>query len=158
SIRFRLALDHNQRGGYLHNISGIGPYDYNDIDYTAVRASLVVDVTNNIENYTIASYSHSDTNGSVQKTIACNPAGYNPPDPAAGLANFAGVFACGQLAAEAARGAGFYDLQAAVPNPDSLIEQWQVINTTTWTATDQFKIKNIASYGQYLDFQRSPLF
>jgi iron complex outermembrane receptor protein len=158
NVRFRLALDHNQRNGYLHNISGIGPSNYNDVDYTAVRASLVVDVTSNIENYTIASFSHSDTNGSVQKLIGCNPAGYNPVDPAAGLRNFLGVFSCGQLASERARGAGFYDLEAAVPNPDSLIQQWQLINTTTWTATDAFRIKNIASYGQFKDFQRSPLF
>jgi iron complex outermembrane receptor protein len=158
SIRFRLALDHNERDGYLNNISGIGPKDYNNVDYTAVRASLVADVTSNIENYTIASYSHSDTNGSVQKLIGCNPAGFNPPDPAAGLRNFIGVFSCGQLAAESARGAGFYDLEAAVSNPESLIEQWQVINTTTWSATDAFRIKNIASYGRFKDFQRSPLF
>ena len=158
TVRFRLALDHNDRNGYLNNISGIGPRDYNDVDYTAVRASLVVDVTNNIENYTVASFSHSDTNGSVQKTIACIPNGLNPANPAAGVANFIGLFACGQVAAEQARGAGFWDLEAAVPNPDSLIQQWQIINTTTWAATDEFKIKNIASYGQYRDLQRSPLF
>ena len=157
-IRLRLAVDHNERNGYENNISGIGPRDYNNVDYTAVRASAVVDVTNNIENYTIASYSHSDTNGSVQKIIACNPAGYNPPDPRFGVPNFAGVFSCGQLASEAARGAGFYGLEAAVPNPESLIEQWQIINTTTWAASDTLKLKNIASYGQYKDFQRSPLF
>jgi iron complex outermembrane receptor protein len=158
SVRFRLALDHNQRNGYLNNISGIGPRDYNDVDYTAIRASLVVDVTSNIENYTIASFSHSDTHGSVQKLIGCNPAGFNPPNPAAGLGNFLGVFSCGQLASEKARGTGFYDVEAAVPNPASLIQQWQVINTTTWSATDAFRIKNIASYGQFRDFQRSPLF
>ena len=33
--------------------------DFNDIDYTAVRASLVVDLTPDLENYTIASYSRS---------------------------------------------------------------------------------------------------
>src|ERR1700733_10852651 len=97
-IRLRLAVDHKDRKGYENNISGIGPNNFNDVDYTAVRASAVVDVTNNIENYTIASYSHSDTNGSVQKVIACNPAGYNPANPAVGLGNFAGVFSCGQLA------------------------------------------------------------
>src|SRR3984893_5317384 len=136
SVRLRLAVDHNDRKGYENNISGIGPRDYNNVDYTAVRASAVVDMTNNIENYTIASYSRSDTNGSDQKLIACNPAGYNPPDPRTGLANFAGVFSCGQLASEKARGAGFYDLESTVPNPDSLIEQWQVIHTTTQDARE----------------------
>ena len=158
NIRLRLAVDHDQRDGYENNISGIGPNNYNNVDYTAVRFSAVVDVTSNIENYTIASYSHSATNGSVQKVIACNPLGFNPPNVAAGFANFAGVFSCGQLAAEQARGAGFYDVEAAVPNPESLIQQGQLINTTTWTASDTLKLKNIASYGQFRDLQRSPLF
>jgi iron complex outermembrane receptor protein len=156
--RFRLAVDHQERDGYLHNLSGIGPTDYNDVDYTAVRASLVVDLSENIENYTIASYSKSETNGSVQKLIACNPAGFNPPDPAVGLRNFIGVFSCGQLAAERARGAGFHDLQAAVDNPVSLIEQWQAINTTIWNISDALTIKNIASYAEFTNEQRSPLF
>jgi iron complex outermembrane recepter protein len=158
TVRFRLAVDHQNREGYLHNTSGIGPSAYNDIDYTAVRASLVIDLNANLENYTIASYNTSDTNGSVQKMIGCNPTGYNPVNPAAGLGNFIGVLSCSQLAAEKARGAGFYDVEAAVPDPESKIEQWQVINTTTWTPSDVLTIKNIASYAQYKDFQRSPLF
>src|ERR1700730_10354761 len=97
SVRLRLAVDHNDRKGYENNISGIGPRDYNNVDYAAIRASAVVDVTSNIENYTIAPYSHSDTNGSVQKLVACNPSGYNPPNIGTGLGNFAGVFSCGQL-------------------------------------------------------------
>jgi iron complex outermembrane receptor protein len=158
TVRFRLAVDHETQDGYLNNISGIGPTDYNNIDYTAVRASFVIDLTPNLENYTIASYNKSDTNGSVQKLIACNPTGYNPVNPATGLGNFIGVLSCGQLAAERARGAGFYDVEAAVPNPVSQIQQEQLINTTTWTANDQLTFKNIASYAQYKDLQVSPLF
>jgi iron complex outermembrane receptor protein len=157
-FRFRLAVDHEQRDGYVHNVSGVGPHDYNDIDYTAVRASLIVDLADNIENYTIASYSKSDTNGSAQRLIGCNPTGFNPPNPAAGLRNFIGVFSCGELAAERARGLGFYDIQASVANPESVIKQWQVINTTTWNASDAFTLKNIASYAEFTDTQRAPLF
>jgi iron complex outermembrane receptor protein len=136
NIRFRVAVDHEERAGYLNNISGIGPEDYNNIDYTAVRASMVVDVTSNIENYTIASFSRSDTNGSVQKLIACNQAGYNPVNPAVGLVNFSGVFSCAQLASEAARGASFYDVEGADPSPESFVQQWQLINTSTWSPSD----------------------
>jgi iron complex outermembrane receptor protein len=157
AVRFRLAVDHESRDGYLNNISGIGPSDYDNVNYTAVRASLVVDVTSNVENYTIASYSNSSTNGSVQKLIGCNPTGY-PAVNFAALANFIGIFSCSQLAAEATRGASFYDVEAAVPNPESIIDQWQVINTTTWSANDAFTVKNIASYAQFTDKQRSPLF
>jgi outer membrane receptor protein involved in Fe transport len=156
--RFRIAVDHETRKGYLNNISGIGPSDYNNVDYTAVRASLVLDLTANLENYALASVSHSDTHGGVQKMIGCNQAGYNPVNPAAGFGNFIGVLSCGQLAAERATGAGFYDVETALPNPVSRINQWQVINTTSWSPSDSLTIKNIASYAQYTNFQRSPLF
>jgi iron complex outermembrane receptor protein len=158
TVRFRLAVDHENREGYLHNISGIGPSDYDDVDYTAVRGSLVVDLTANLENYTILSWTSSDTNGSVEKMIACNPTGYNPVNPATGLGNFIGVLSCNQLAHEKAVGAGFYDLEAAVPNPESRVLTSQAINTTTWTASDELTIKNIASYARYKDNQISPLF
>jgi iron complex outermembrane receptor protein len=159
--RFRIAADHTERDGYLHNISGIGPKDFNDIDYTAVRASLVVDLTPDLENYTIASYSHSSTNGSVQKLIGCANTGANATgfaDPNFDPGNFLGLLSCGQLAREKAAGAGFYDVEQAFPNPTSQITQWQVINTTTWHTSDTLTIKNIASYGQFTDKQRSPLF
>ncbi len=161
--RFRIAVDHEQRDGWLHNISGIGPKDFNDIDYTAVRASLVVDLTPDLENYIIASYSRSNTNGSFTKQIACNDTGANATsfaDPRflAGVANFGGLLACGQLAREKAAGAGFYDVEQAFPNPTSQVTQWQLIDTATWHASDSLTIKNIASYGQFVDKQRTPLF
>jgi iron complex outermembrane recepter protein len=157
-VRLRIAVDHQKRDGYLDNISGIGPRDYNNVDYTAFRVSLVMDLAPNLENYTIFSYGQSDTNGSVEKMIGCNPTGYNPVNPALGLGNFIGVLSCSQLAAERARGASFYDVEAAVPNPISDINQSQLINTTTWTASDQLTLKNIASYAKFTDVQRSPLF
>ncbi len=156
--RFRIAVDHQSRDGYLHNTSGVGPRDYNDVNYTAIRASLVVDLTPDLENYTIVSYSRSNTNGGFNKMIACNSAGTDPLDFAAGAANFIGVFSCAQLAKEKAQGAGFYDGEANFSDPQSLLTQWQIINTTTWHASDTVTIKNIASYGQFTDKQRSPLF
>ena len=156
--RFRIAVDHQSRDGYLKNTSGVGPSAYDDVNYTAARASLVVDLTPDLENYTIASYSHSRTNGGFQKLIGCNPTGYNPVNPATGSANFIGVFSCSQLAAEKASGAGFYDAEANFNNPESLLQQWQIINTTTWRVSDNLTIKNIASYAEFKDVQRSPLF
>ena len=84
-------------------IQASDPVRFGDVNYTAVRASLVVDITPDIENYTIASYLDSDTNGDVQKMVGCNPS-YSPVD-------FIGtVLLCAQLAQEQAKGAGFYDL------------------------------------------------
>ncbi len=156
--RFRIAVDHEDRDGYLHNTSGVGPRDYADVGYTAIRASLVVDLTPDLENYTIVSYSRSHTNGSFQKLIACNSTGTTPLNPVAGLSNPIGVFSCAQLAREKSEGAGFYDGEANFENPESLLEQWQIINTTTWHVSDTATIKNIVSYGQFRDKQRSPLF
>ena len=147
TIRFRLAVDDQRRNGYLNNDSGIGPKHLDDVNYTAVRASLVVDVTPNIENYTIGSFVRSDTDGSVAKMFACDP-----------TSTFGGGFACPQLAREQQRGAGFYTVQSDLPHPESLLEQSQLINTTSWHATDSMTIKNIASYAVLHDSLRTALF
>jgi iron complex outermembrane receptor protein len=144
-LRVRLGIDHESRNGYAINTSGIGPRDFNDVNFTALRASVVADLTPDLENYTIASFSRSDTNGSVQKLIAAAPTGL-------------GNFALGQLAAQAANHEGFYDLRQDLTNPYSKLTQWQIINTTTWNATDTLTVKNIASYAQMKDSLQSALF
>ena len=67
NVRFRVGIDRQIRDGYLNNESGIGPDHLANVNYTAARASLVWDVTNNVENYTVASYSNSHNYGDVQK-------------------------------------------------------------------------------------------
>jgi iron complex outermembrane receptor protein len=147
--RFRIAIDHQSRDGYLKNDSGVGPTRFDDVNYTAVRASLVVDLTPDLENYIIASYSDSRTNGDIQKMIACNPT--------ASAANFLGLLSCAQMAAHA--GDGFYTLQQnGLSDPRAKLEQWQVIDTTTWKASDALTVKNIVSYAELRDYYRSTLF
>ena len=146
--RFRIAVDHQTRDGYITNNSGIGPRNFDNVDYTAVRGSLVVDLTPDLENYSILSYSNSDTNGDVQKVIACNPS----LDPR----NFIGQLSCAQLAQQ--KGTDFYTLQSDLANPESKLRQVQFINTTTWHASDTFTVKNIASYAELRDFDQSALF
>jgi hypothetical protein len=65
------------------------------------------------------SYSKSDTNGSFQKLIAAQQLGFNPVDPVVGVPNFVSVFSASQMAAEAARGAGFWDAEANSTDPES---------------------------------------
>ena len=149
-VRLRLGVDHQKRDGFLNNDSGVAPARLGDVDYTAVRASLVVDVTPDLENYTVASYLNSDTSGEVQKVVGCNPT--------LSAANFLGLLACAQLAQEQAKGAGFYTVQSTLPSPDTLLKQWQIINTTTWHASDTMTVKNIASYAQLYETYRSALF
>ena len=147
SARMRIAADHMKRDGWMKNTSGIGPRDFGDVDYIALRASLVVDLTPDLENYTIASYMQSDTNGSVQKLAACSPA-----------IGVGASLACPQLARNEAEGAGFFDVQSVLPNARSKLTQWQLINTTTWRLTDNLTLKNIVSYAQLQNTNRTVLF
>jgi len=142
TLRVRLGVDHMARNGFVINTSGIGPSDFSDVNYTAVRLSVVADLTPDLENYTIASFNDSDTHGDVQKLIAGTPAGL-------------GLFALGQLATQ---GTGFYDIEQDKAAPKSSVRQFQVINTTTWNASDTFTVKNIASYAQLEDTLNTALF
>ncbi len=156
-VRLRLAADLQQRDGFIENIAPAGSRDFEDLDYKAMRASLLWEITDTIENYTIASYYKSDTNGTINKLIACDPTGYDPVDIIQGLPNFIGGLSCGQLAAEQELGAKFLEVQTPA-KASSRIEQWQLINTTTWDLDSSLRIKNIFSYGQYENKQKTPLF
>jgi iron complex outermembrane receptor protein len=144
TARFRIGVDRMDRVGYTNNNTGIGPQHFDGINYLTVRASLVVDLSPNLENYTIFSYTDSNTTGTDQKLVACDP---NSP---------LGVgLACPALARQ---GTGFYTVQNIVPDPYNRTKQFQLINTTTWHATDLLTVKNIASYAELTQTQNVMLF
>ncbi|MET0239918.1 MAG: TonB-dependent receptor [Sphingobium sp.] len=147
SLRVRLGVDRQTRDGWLKNRSGIGPGDFADVDYIAMRASVVADLSPTLENYTVISYSKSENNGPLQKLTHCNPNSF-----------IYGAFACPQLADARAKGEGFYDVRSTVPNANSRLETWQISNTLAWQASDTLTIKNIASYGQLKQNLNSALF
>jgi iron complex outermembrane receptor protein len=147
-VRLRIGVDHESRDGYLRNISGIGPSDFNDIGFTAARASLVVDIAPNVENYTIASFTRSDHNGAGEKVFACNS---NPTGRGLGFG-----FACPQIAREASY--DFFTVENDLPNAETRMQQWQVINTTTWQTSDYLTIKNIVSYAQLKNYVQNDIF
>jgi iron complex outermembrane receptor protein len=147
SARLRIGVDHQSRDGFSKNDSDVGPKAYENVDYTTVRASLVVDLTPNLENYIIASYTHSRTNGTASKLVACDPNSF-----------LGGVLACPEIAEEQAKGAGFYTVQNTLDDPYTQLDTWQVINTTTWRASDNLTIKNIVSYAQLKENTLNTLF
>jgi iron complex outermembrane recepter protein len=153
SFRIRAGVVHETREGYLHSNAPVGPKDFNDIDYTAARLSAVIDILPNLENYTIASYSTTDDNGSIGRIVAADPAGVAVSP---GLNAFLAPVAAAQLAT--GQGTGFYDIQQSLQQPASRLQQYQVINTTTWKATDDLTIKNIASYAQLRDYDANAIF
>jgi iron complex outermembrane receptor protein len=147
-LRLRAGIVHETREGYLHNVGGVGPNDFDDIDYTAARFSIVADILPNLENYTIASYNYTAHNGDVTKLVGSDSslATGNP---------ILGPVAAAQLATQ---GSNFYNIEQSFTDPLSKLEQYQVINTTSWKATDHLTVKNIASYAQLNDVFNDPIF
>jgi iron complex outermembrane receptor protein len=152
--RVRIGLDRQYRDGYVKNLSTTGPSRFNDIDYTAGRFSLVLDPTDNLENYTIASFVHSKTNGEVNSVVNAEPTSL-VTIPGLGTLPFAngspvvGAFAylAGRELARYGRD-NFYVLENNIAKPRTELTQYQVINTTTWRASDNLTVKNIVSYAQ----------
>jgi iron complex outermembrane recepter protein len=148
-IRVRAAFDSNHREGYLINTSGIGPSRFGNTDYFAGRLSVVADLAPNLENYTIGSYSRSHDNGVVPTLQVCNNGTIPGVAAPSGLTGLLGPLACAQIAQQKASGTGYYDVQNTDTHPYENVDQWQVINTTTWAATDTLTAKNIISYAEY---------
>lgn len=144
--RARVGIDWQKRDGYLRNLAPTGPDRFADIDYIAARASLVVDLTPELENYTIASFTRSRTNGQVPRVTNCIPTRNGSPSPT-------GILSCEQLAR--AQGQSRFGVENTVPNPKLDLDQWQVINTTTLLASDNLTIKNIASYSELTSVSRN---
>jgi iron complex outermembrane receptor protein len=138
----RIGADFMDQDGYLKNVSGIGPKRFGDTHYISARASLLVNLTPDLENYTIASFSRSSTNGPVPGMITCNPA----------AAPF-GILACGTI--DRQKNDGFYAVQSGVEDSYSIATQRQIINTTTWQMTDDIRLRNIVSYAQATNSQQS---
>jgi iron complex outermembrane receptor protein len=154
-VRLRFGVDQQKRDGYLNNITDVGPSDFADVDYFAGRASMVIDITDSLSNYTVGTYSDSETNGQPSTLIACDEA--NPPKAILG---FLYVPDCkAQLARQQAAGqTDFYDVANDLPFAGLTIEQWQIINHTDWEITDDILLKNIMSYANLQTKNAADLF
>jgi iron complex outermembrane recepter protein len=159
TFRVRMSIDRNKRDGYIKNHASDGPSRFNNTDYTYARLSIVGDLTPDLENYTVAYYSKSRTAGFAGKISYCdrNPIDFTDPTgvktPGSPTFSFTravfAVAACNQMDRQAARGDGRLDVEVRAPDGHVRIENWQIINTTTWTASDNLTVKNIASYGEF---------
>jgi iron complex outermembrane receptor protein len=136
--RVRLGVDRQTRDGTQNNISGIGPNKLNDVAYYALRGSLVLDLSPDIENYTIISYSNSDHVGTQPQIYRANP-----------FTNFGGATKAGAQVARLLASSDPYQVENNMSNPRSATKQFQVINTTRWIASDTLTIKNIMSYSSF---------
>ena len=134
TFKVRLGVDKMKRDGYLKNAGriGFGPYGNagGSVDYTAARLSIIADLTPNLENYTIATYSESESTGVIPGIYKC----FN-------------ATLCEQKTRQ--DNLGKFAVSNPLPDSGSKTEQWQFINTTTWQASDNLTVKNIFSYGEY---------
>ncbi len=146
----RFGIDDQRRDGYLENTSGIGPDDFNGVNYTAYRGSLRVDFTPTLTNTVMATYTDSDTHGSSQRLVRAVAGGGLFP-----RFNALGALGEAQLAAQ---GSDFYEFQQDLANPESVLRTWQLINTTTWDINNNLRFRNIVSYGELTNDQVSPIF
>lgn len=133
-VRVRLGVDDHERDGYLENLGSAGPRDMANLDYTAFRASMVVDITDRLENYTIFSHTDSSNNGSAGLILDCHP------DPTYRFASF-----CHQQQADMGD-ADFHGFKSNKRANKSSVDQWQLINHLTWEVSDKLTVKNILSY------------
>jgi iron complex outermembrane receptor protein len=143
--RLRLGVDRQTRDGYAINAGKVGPRDFYDVDYVAARGALVLDLSPDIENYTIVSYMRSDTNGQMNQIFRANP-----------LAGFGGL-AKPQVDRYLASG-NKYQVELSLSDPRVLTNVLQFINTTTWQAADNLTVKNIASYSTFKQILRQDLY
>ncbi len=174
-VRVRGAVDWNQADGYLQNKSGIGPKALGNTNYVSARLSVVADLTPDIENYTIGTYTRSNTYGNIPKVNAAPtcpsvpgvppvfecflpgagfpgfPYGVDANGNPTGLQQILGPLARMQVERGIARGDGFWSVENSMPNPRSLQKTWRVINTTTWKASDNLTVKNIVSYSEFIE-------
>jgi iron complex outermembrane receptor protein len=154
--RARFGFDRMTREGYMRNISGIGPDDFQDTDYWAGRASFVIDIAPDLENYTIVTYSQADTNGPLIVPDECNP-GITLGPLANGEIAYAGRWACDQVDRLNAAD-DFYAGESIADNPRNNLVQAQIINTTTWDISDNLTFKNIFSYSELRNDVRGAVF
>ena len=152
TFKVRLGVDHMDRKGFLQNIGKFGDGQFGnrgmgDVNYWAGRLGILANLTPDLENYTLFNYTHSQSNGTDNKIIAAfAPAGNPTCLPRASLANF-GCESIAQMAREAATG-NWWTISNRLADARSITDTWQIINTTTWTASDSLTVKNIASYGE----------
>jgi len=154
SFKTRLALDFNEREGYMRNITHIGADRLANADYLSARLGAVWDVTDSLENYTILSYIDSDNDGNSARVFACNP------DPQSSPLSLLTDAPCQQqLDQQAATGQdGFYDLVSTIKTPVTEIREKRLINTTTWQVHDELTVKNILAYAHLYTQNGSDIF
>ncbi|MBQ0796751.1 MAG: TonB-dependent receptor [Zhongshania sp.] len=156
NFKVRFGLDQNERDGHLNNITGVGARKLGNTEYLAARLSLVWDITDSIENYTILTYVDSESTGYTATLFDCNTDQTVVDNP---FALTIGSECVRQLEMQEATGQdGFYDLVSTVKTPITTIKEKRFINTTTWEIDENLTAKGIIAYAHLEGTNGSDIF
>jgi len=72
-FKLRFGVDRNEREGHLNNIIRVGADRLGDVDYAAYRLSLLLNLSDSLENYSIFTYVDSHNHGNAGRLFACKP-------------------------------------------------------------------------------------
>ncbi len=144
-VLIRVTAARNERDGYTKDLSTGA--DYSNLDYWYGRLSVTLRPTDNFENYIVADYYFSQDNGPGVILSAVNPLIAGAILPAINK----------DLALQKTLG-----IRQVVGEDPGLLpvdrnQDWRIIDIAKWDVTDDFAIKNIASYSKAQELQRVDL-
>lgn len=149
-VLLRVAGELGRRDGYTVDVGPVfAGKDYDNLHYQSVRAGLTIRPVDGFENYTVARYYYSNTNGGGTVLGAFNPAaGFDAT--AFGLGFLPVVaFYPGMATAVSEQQARGPRRVAYGLDQFSKTKFWQVINQTTVDLSDEIKLRNIISKAEF---------
>jgi len=130
----RVALDTNQRDGYIDDVNT--GRDYNNVDYQSLRIGLTARLSDALESYTVFQAIDSKSHGTGNLLTNVAP----------GMMPTMGRFLAEQQARD------IYDVALGPTVPDSRIKIIGGINKTSWEFAEGVTLKNIVSYHEVESF------
>lgn len=157
SMRLRLAGRMIDSDGYQTNVADndLNGTKYGGEETKSIRATLVGDLTDRIENTIVATYDRRKANGRMQVLQAINPS-----NSLIGAYTF--FFGTGFFdALERAEGRDIHDVETDIDNYDN-VEAWSITNSTVAELSDTLTLKSILNYREVdsyvqIDLDSSPI-
>jgi iron complex outermembrane receptor protein len=141
----RIAGDQRTRDGFTKDI--YNGKDYDNIDYWAGRASVLMKPWDGVQNYLLFNSVYDHNNGTSALLTDVNR------NPAAGGVAYA-IF--GQPLLDDLALQGRLGPRETFMTPDSIYKVWNwgIVDTTTWAIADDLTLKNIFGYQEYKQVSR----
>lgn len=148
TFHVRLAGRTVDSDGYQRNV-GPGPFageHYGGEKTRSLRATIVGDLSDNIQNTLLVTYDNRQTNGRIQRLEAIN---LDPAVPGSRLPILFNQATRGAYSAALVRAQGrdVQDVESNIPNYDD-VEAWSITDTTSINMSEQLTLKSILNYRQ----------